>query len=205
MRKQILIFRYAGWGLLLGITLLIGSLCAGGCEPYGVVAGEGVDTVSVALAQQFGGGHADLFLYRITSRKTGAYLGIGRRFPMRERGQVRAVLSMDQVPAGTPLLIHYMWINPDGKEVYTKEIYIRAEDWTDPETVGALKEARVSLDPVQGTVQMESRYGISPDRLDEQLHKPEETWTFKTGTWTVRTYLFRKKLLETTFELLPPE
>lgn len=204
MRMRRLMLNVTGGGLLTAAAFF-GIFLTAGCESYGAMAVAGADSVSVTLEPQFGGGRADLFLYRITSRKTGAYLGVGRSFPMRVRGQARAVLTLHDVPPGTPLLVHTMWINPDGKEVYTKENHIRREDWNDADLIAALNDDHITLDPQQRLVKFESRYGISPDRLDEQLHKPEEHWTFKTGTWTVRTYLFRKKLLETTFELLPPE
>ena len=41
-------------------------------------------------------------------------------------------------------------------------------------------------------------------RFEEEFHKEESKKKFKEGTWEVRTYLFRKRLLSTTFELTRP-
>jgi hypothetical protein len=89
--------------------------------------------------------------------------------------------------------------------VYTKETLVRRTDWDDPAQQDSLRRALVTLDPQAGFVEVESRYGVSPARFEEQLHKPEDRRTFEAGTWTVRAYLYRKLLLESSFELLPPE
>jgi hypothetical protein len=51
---------------------------------------------------------------------------------------------------------------------------------------------------------VESRYGVGLSRIDEELHRAEEDRRFKPGTWSVRVYLFRKRLLESSFELEMP-
>ncbi len=188
------------WGLFAVVLM-----APAGCGSYGTVATEGVDTVSVALPASAGGGSANLFLYRITSRETGERLGVGRSFHVQERRQVRAVLQFEDVPVGTPLLIHTMWINPDGKELFTKEVYVAREDWTDGARRDSLAGDLVMLDAESGRVEIESRYGVSPARFEEEFYKDEDKRTFKTGTWEVRTYLYRKRLLQTDFELLPME
>jgi len=185
------------------LTLCAGalSLALSGCGDYGVGATAGSDTLTVALAKAQGGGEAHLFLYRTTSQKTGERLGVGRLFEAEQSRQARAVLRFEDIAPGTPLHVHFLWLNPDGKEVYTKETLIRAGDWRDAARRDSLAKALVSLDPERGIVELESRYGISPEKFEEELHKPEEERRFKEGTWTVRTYLFRKRFLETTFEL----
>lgn len=192
-------------GIALVLCGVLAAAAFGGCGDYGAGAPEGADTISVALPTGWGNGQANLFLYRVTSLKTGQRLGIGRTFAMEERRQVRAVLQFEDVAAGTPLLVHIMWINPDGKELYTKQIDITAEDWHSAARRDTLAKSRIDLDPDAGRVEIESRYGVSPARFEEQFHKKEEKRTFKEGTWEVRTYLFRKRLLSTTFELTRPE
>jgi hypothetical protein len=98
-----------------------------------------------------------------------------------------------------------MWINPDGKAAYTKEVEVRPEDWRRPDRVNALAGEMVRLDPAGNGLELESRYGVGPDRFEEELLKSPERRTFKAGTWLVRAYLFRKLLLETSFELLPAD
>jgi len=186
-------------------ALLAGAFCQSGCEPYGVSAAAGADTVSVALPAHFGGARADLFLYRITSRKTGERIGVARSFRVEQDRQVRSVLQLRDLKPGTELLVHVLWLNPDGKEVYTKEIRVREQDWSDEALRAQLESNHVVLDPAKGLFELESRYGVGPDRIDEELHKAEDKREFKLGTWTVRAYLYRKLILETSFELLPME
>lgn len=184
------------------LLALLGSL---GCESYGVSAAAGADTVSVALPAHYGAARADLFLYRITSRKTGERLGVARSFRVEQDRQVRSVLRLQDLQPGTELLVHVLWLNPDGKEVYTKEVRVRERDWTDEALRAELESNHIVLDPSGGRFELESRYGVGPDRIDEELHKEESKREFKLGTWTVRAYLYRKLILETTFELLPME
>ncbi|MCK4304228.1 MAG: hypothetical protein KAY24_08305 [Candidatus Eisenbacteria sp.] len=188
-------------GLILLCILVPWAFSQQGCEPYGATAATDADTVSGALSAHFGEGDARMFLYRIKSRNTHERLGIGRSFVTEERRQVRAVLQMDGLNPGTALLLHLMWINPEGKEVFTKEVHILPGDWNSEARRDTLRKSRVMLDPDAGFFEMESRYGVSPSRIDEELHKPEDKRRFKPGTWTVRAYLFRKLLLETSFEL----
>ena len=190
---------------LAAAALLTGIFCQSGCEPYGVSAAAGADTVAVALPAHFGGGQADLFLYRITSRKTGERLGVARSFRVEQDRQVRSVLQLHGLKPGTELLVHVLWLNPDGKEVYTKEVHIREQDWSNEALRAEFENNHVLLDAAQGLFELESRYGVGPDRIDEELHKAEDKREFKLGTWTVRAYLFRKLILETSFELLPME
>ncbi|MBD3236925.1 MAG: hypothetical protein GF330_09495 [Candidatus Eisenbacteria bacterium] len=184
---------------------LLALAVLGGCSDYGAWAPEGADTVAVALPASLGGGEAKLFLYRITSLETGERLGVGRTFAMEERRQVRAVLQFEQIDPGTPLLVHFLWINPDGKELFTKDIAIAEADWHSAARRDTLARSLVDLYPEERRLEIESRYGVSPARLEEQFHKVEERRTFKEGIWEVRTYLFRKRLLSTTFELTRPE
>ncbi len=178
---------------------------AGGCGgDYGVSASPGADTVSVALPSDIGG-TARLYLYRITSAKTGERLGVGRSFRVEEGRQVRAVFQLDGVRTDRLLHIHLMWINPDQKAAYTKEIRIRPEDWQHDDRRRALAAEYITLDPQRRFLELESRYGVSPERFEEEMLKPEERRTFKTGTWLVRAYLFRRLVLETSFDLLPME
>jgi hypothetical protein len=206
--------RAGGWrapataGLLLGLAGLAGlagALSQLGCEPYGAVAAADADTVAVALPSFYGGAEADLFLYRITSRKTGERLGVARTFRVEQDRQVRSVLQLHDLRPGTELLVHVLWLNPDGKEVYTKEVHVKPDDWHDEALRAELARGFVTLDPDHGLFELESRYGVGPDRFDEELHKPEEKREFKLGRWTVRAYLFRKLILETSFDLQPME
>jgi hypothetical protein len=192
------------FGVLISSLFLWTSLVTG-CENYGVKATAGADTVSIALPSQIGQGTAHLFLYRIKSRRTNQRLGVGRTFRIEEERQVRAVLQMEGVQTGSPLLLHSMWINPDGNEVYTKEVQVRRDDWLNEARRDTLAKGRLLLEPEADFVELESRYGVDPARLEEELHKPVERRKFKTGTWMVRVYLFRKLLLETSFELLDEE
>jgi len=186
------------------VVLWIAAFAVGGCSEYGARAAAGADTVAVTLPTN-PGGTARLFLYRVTASKTGERLGVGRSFRVGEGRQVRAVLQVEGLKPASPLHLHLMWINPDGKKAYTKEVQLRPEDWTRDDRRRALASEMVALDPQRGSVELESRYGISPARIEEELHKPEDSRTFKTGTWIVRAYLFRELLLETSFELLPEE
>ncbi len=197
--------RLAAGGLLAGLAILAGATSQLGCEPYGAVAAAGADTVSVALPSHYGGATADLFLYRITSRKTGERLGVARTFRVEQDRQVRSVVRLRNLRPGAELLVHVLWLNPDGKEVYTKEVHVRPHDWQDEALRAELARSFITLDPEQGLFELESRYGVGPDRIDEELHKAEEKREFKLGRWAVRAYLFRKLILETSFELQPME
>lgn len=181
----------------------LATLAAAGCGGnYGAPVPAGADTVSVALPRDVGRA-ARLYLYRITSGKTGERLGVGRSFRVEEGRQVRAVLQLEDLVPECPLHIHLMWINPEGKAAYTKEIEIRPEDWRHDDRRRALADGMITLDAQRNAFELESRYGVSPERFEEEMIKPEDRRTFKTGTWLVRAYLFRKLLLETSFELLP--
>jgi hypothetical protein len=183
----------------------LAALTAAGCgENYGATAPVGADTTSVALPGDVGGS-ARLYLYRITSGKTGERLGVGRSFRVEEGRQVRAVLQLEDLVPARDLHIHLMWINPEGKAAYTKEIRIRPEEWRHDDRRRALADGMITLDPQRNAFELESRYGVSPERFEEELTKPEDRRTFKTGKWLVRAYLFRKLMLETSFDLLPME
>lgn len=197
--------RLATGGLLAAVVSLVGVSSQLGCEPYGAVAAAGADTVSVALPSHYGGGTADLFLYRITSRRTGERLGVARAFRVEQDRQVRSVLQFRDLQPGTELLVHVLWLNPDGKEVYTKEVHVKPRDWQDEALRAELARSFITLDPDHGVFELESRYGVGPDRIDEELHKPEHRREFKLGRWSVRAYLFRKLILESSFELQPME
>ena len=183
----------------------LAALTAAGCGGnYGAPDPAGADTVSVALPSDIGGS-ARLYLYRITSGKTGERVGVGRTFRVEEGRQVRAVLQLEDLVPARALHIHLMWINPEGKAAYTKEVQIRPEDWRHDDRRRALADGMITLDPQRNAFELESRYGVSPERFEEELIKPEDRRTFKTGRWLVRAYLFRKLLLETSFDLLPME
>jgi hypothetical protein len=187
----------------LTAVLLAAVLASTGCEPYGVGAPAGADTVSAALGSGPLGGTAHLFLYRISSRETGERLGVGRSFRVEPDRQVRAVLQLEGWDPRRDALVHIMWINPDGKEVYTKETTVLAGDWADEERRAALAKRRIHLEPETGRLEIESRYGVDPIRLEEELHRDPEKRRFKLGTWEVRAFLYRKRLLTTSFELTP--
>jgi hypothetical protein len=189
---------------LTPVLVVFAALTAGGCGDYGATAPVGADTVSVALPGEIGR-TGRLYLYRITSARTGERLGVGRSFRVEEGRQVRAVLQLENLAPAHRLHLHLMWINPDGKAAYTKEIQIRPEDWRHDDRRRALADEMITLDPQRNALEFESRYGVSPERFEEELTKPEDRRTFKTGRWLVRAYLFRTLLLETSFELLPME
>ena len=184
---------------------LAGPLALTACTQSGVSAPAAADTVAVALPAHLGYGEARLLLYRITSARSGERLGVGRRFHLEPDRQVRAVLQLDGLYPDQQLLLHLMWINPDGKEVYTKEVRIESEEWRDAEARAARAAALVTLAPERSMLEIESRYGVDPIRLEEELHRAEEQRAFKLGTWRVRAYLFRQLILEMPFELLPEE
>ncbi len=192
---------------LAGLLFLAAGAALGpsGCESYGVVAREGVDTVSVAVPALGPDARADLFLYRITSLRTGRRLGVNREFHVEERRDVRAVLQVHGLEPGSELLVHLMYLNPKDKEMFTKPVHILPQDWQDPERRAQLEDEFIILDPERGFFEVESRYGVEPGRFDEEFHQPPEKRDFRLGTWKVRAYLFRKRTLETTFELLPLE
>jgi hypothetical protein len=145
---------------------------------------------------------ARFFLYRTTSRQTGERLGIGRSFTIESNRQVRALLQMEGLAAGEEVLLHILWINPDGKKAFVKQVQVRSEDWARRPDVDDASQQRLLLDPRDGRLELESRYGIDPVRLEEEMHKPEESRLFKPGRWTIQVYLFRKRILEMSFDLL---
>lgn len=192
-----------------GFMVLVASLfCAGlmlinvGCENYGTVASPTADTLTVALSSPWEGAQAHLFLYRITSLATGERLGVGREFDIQDRRHVRAVVTIEGLHANEPLLMHVMFISPTGKEMYTKEVFVRASDWPSAERRQAWADDFVYLDPVEGVFEMEARYGVGPDKYDLEAHQPEEKKDFRVGDWQVRVYLFRKLIMQTGFELI---
>ncbi len=192
-------------GVLLGgmAIALAATLGLAGCGSYGVEAPAAADTVSVALPAHGSDGLARLFLYRITAAKSGEKVGIGREFRIEEGRQVRAVLQLEGLDPASGIQLHVMWLNPDGKRAFVKEIYVQPTDWGSAERRQALAKEWVLLDPRRGQLEMESRYGVDPGRFEEELHKTDDKRTFKPGRWTVRVYWFRTRLLETSFELLP--
>jgi len=201
--RRLAAFRQRIPGVLL--AALLAASGTAGCQRYGRMAAEEADTVSVRIPRPARPAdlEADLFLYRITRLKTGERLGVGRTFEMEPDRQVRAVLHLAGLEPTDDVLLHLLWLNPDGKEAYTKRIYITPEDWTVPARRDSLADDLLWLDPRAGTLELESRYGVDPIRVEEELYRPPEKRLFKAGTWQVRAYLFRKLLLETSFDLLP--
>ncbi len=195
-----------GWAARLGSAALLGLavllLAATGCDNFGQVADPGIDTLHVSLPRGWGDAQAQLFLYRITSLASGDRLGVGREFMIEDRRQVRAVVIMDGLHGNEPILLHVMFISPTGKKMYTKEVHVQAADWPSAEKREALANDFTYLDPVQGRLEVEARYGVGPDKYDLEAHKPQAEKEFRAGTWQVRVYLFRKLLMQTDFELV---
>ena len=173
-----------------------------GCENYGAAAPSDVDTLTVALSDPWGDAQAHLFLYRITSLATGERLGVGRDFEIQDRRDVRAVVRLEGLDGNEPVLMHVMFISPTGKEMYTKEVFVKATDWPSAESRQAWADQFVYLDPVEGVFEMEARYGVGPDKYDLEAHQPEEKKDFRVGDWQVRIYLFRQLIMQTGFELI---
>ncbi len=192
----------AGWAL---VCLAVLGVSLAGCERYGSTASAGENTLQVALPDGFGTGVARMYFYRVNARTTGERMGVGREFHVEPDRQVRAVLEMDGVDPESDLLLHVMWLNPKGQEVYTKEIRISENDWRDPVRREEMAKGFVQLDPQARHLEVESRYGVDPIRFEEEAHKAAEDRKFLLGTWTVRFYLFRRLFVESTFELLPQE
>lgn len=192
-------------GLIAGTTALLAG--GAGCEPYGALAPAGADTVSVTLPRPTAPKDvtARLYLYRSTARRSGERLGVGRTFEIGSGRQVRAVLEMEGLEPEEELQLHILWANPDRKKAFVKEVWVRPEDWRRQSIGDEASSQRLSLDAQHGRLELESRYGIDPVRLEEEMHKPEESRTFRPGTWEVSVYLFRKRILETTFELVTAE
>jgi len=186
---------------LAGLALVAMSA---GCAHDGALAVAGVDTLSTPLPASLGHGEARLFFYRITSAKTGERLGISRTFAIEPERQVRSVVQLEGLDPGREILLHVMWVNPDGLEVFTKEAHITREDWFEPARRDTLAKEHVQVDPIAGFLELESRYGVDPIRIEEEAHKDEESRRFKAGTWSVKVYLFRRLFLESSFELAPP-
>jgi hypothetical protein len=204
--------RTTGFGNRLG---LVSGLCAllalaiclqTGCEQYGTPTPEHIgDSLTVALPEIYaataGEGSAKLFFYRITSGKTGKRLGVGDKFLIEERRQVRTVVQLEGLDENEPMLLHFLWLNPDGTKMFTKDIHVQPEDWTAPELREALRLAHVTLDKTRGYLEAESRYSVSPGKFDREVGKEEKDKKFKTGEWSVRVYLYRKHLMTGHFQL----
>lgn len=196
-------FSAVAWLICLGALVVFAQ---SGCEQYGTATPERLgETLSVPLPGDYaataGEGSANLFFYRITSSNTGERLGVGDKFLIEERRQVRAVVQLAGMRDNEPMLLHFLWLNPDGIEMYTKDIHIRPGDWTATELREELSAALVSLDRSRGFLEVESRYSVSPGKFDREVGKDEKDKKFKTGTWSVRVYLYRKHLMTGHFEL----
>jgi len=189
---------------LAWIALFAGLTLSAGCAHDGAAAAPGVDTLRTPLPSSVGQGEARLFFYRITSSKTGERLGSARSFAVEPERQVRAVVQLEGVDTSRDIMLHVMWINPDGLEVFTKEAFIKPSDWRDPARRDELARGLVQLDPAKRMLDVESRYGVDPIRFEEEAHKDEESRRFKTGTWEIKVYLFRRLIMESTFELTNP-
>ncbi len=190
---------------MIGLLIFL-SISQIGCGQYGSpVSDENADIMSVPLPDIFsaeaGAGQANLLFYRISSRKTGERLGVGHTFKVEEHRQVRTVVQLEGVKAEQPMLLHFLWLNPNGKKARTQDIYISADDWSADTLRAELQNARVKLDSVNGTLEAESRDGVSPFKFEREVDKAESDRTFMTGTWSVRIYLYRKLLMTGTFEL----
>jgi hypothetical protein len=197
--------RLRGWTAPAAVALVLCVLgFAGGCETYGVAAPGGADTVTVTLPRPAAPKDvtARLFLYRSTARRTGERIGVGRSFEIGSGRQVRAVLEMEGLQPEEELQLHVLWVNPDGKKAFVKEVWVRPEDWSRAPTDSVVAAQRLQLDRQRGGLELESRYGIDPVRLEEEMHKPEEARLFRPGRWTVRIYLFRVRILETSFDIV---
>ena len=197
--------RHAPAPCLLALAGAAVLACAG-CHTYGVSAPAGADTVMVTLPRPAEPRDvaARLFLYRTTSRQTGERLGVGRTFEIGSGRQVRAVLQMEGLAPEDPLQIHLLWVNPDGKKAFVKEVWVRPDDWARREA-GEEAGQLLLLDRQDGRLELESRYGIDPVRLEEEMHKPEASRLFRPGRWELRVYLFRQRILETAFDLVMTE
>jgi len=189
--------------MLLTLIATTGLL---GCGQYSSpVADESADLLTVPLPSVFaaepGEGNANLYFYRINSRKTGERLGLGHSFMVEEHRQVRAVFQLEGLKPAEPILLHFLWLNPNGKKARTQDIFISSEDWHADSLSAELQNARVKLDLDTGTLEAESRYGVSPFKFEREADKAPKDRTFMTGTWSVRVYLYRKWLMTGRFEL----
>lgn len=117
-------------GLLPGLLLALSLLAPSGCSDRVETATSGKDSTTVYPDKEPGGVEASILFYRAKSRKSGRLLGVDDPFTIKEKSRVRARVELENVGALGERggMFHLVWVDPDGKEFYTKRI-----DWTPEE------------------------------------------------------------------------
>jgi len=114
-------------GLLPGLLLALALFAPTGCSDRVETAASGKDSTAVYPAKEPGGVEASILLYRAKSKKSGRLLGADGPFTIKEKSKVRARITLENADALAERggMFHLVWVDPEGKEFYTKRI-----DWT---------------------------------------------------------------------------
>ncbi|MFH1679550.1 MAG: hypothetical protein ABIH26_02785 [Candidatus Eisenbacteria bacterium] len=126
-------------GILAGIAAALFLSCAS--REQAPASGE--DSTIVYPSRKSGGVEARITLYEKESKKSGELLGAGRVFTTGENERVRARVEIENgsVLGRDPLLFHLVWLDPEGKSIYTKQIDHSLGDPPD------LLESAISIPP----------------------------------------------------------
>ena len=112
--------------LLLALPLLGSS----GCSERVDTAEAGPDSTTVYRAKDGESVEASILFYRAKSKKSGRLIGEDGPFTVKEKSKVRARISLSNTDALGERggMFHLVWVDPEGKEFYTKRIDWSPED-----------------------------------------------------------------------------
>lgn len=125
--------------LVLGLVAALGaswgaSVARGGGEEVGSASSI---AASVAFCSRVG-------------KSTGRLYGLADSFMLEEGRRVYGVVDLRNVPPRRELVVHLLWIRPDGKDAFKK---------------------RVSLCPEEGEARLQTSLSLSPERREPGTYR----------------------------------
>ena len=144
---------------------------------------------------------ATVVFCRRVDAATGRRIGVGDRFAIARRRDVRGVVSLAGLREGRTYAVHLQWLDPAGGEVFRKYALLTArrdgDGWLGDlrwkSTVDLVRSDAETLRTAEPVFTLETQIGISPER-----QRPP-------GRYALRVFLDRKLLAEAGFALLAEE
>ncbi len=177
---------------------LLAAFLLGGCASD---ESRSLKSARNGLAPQDEDFRLDVELCRKVSRKSGARIGVGHEFHVRNRAYVNGFADFHNVQPDRDYTVHLVWIKPGGKELFRKYAEVRqipvAEgyrtviNWLDAEDLHKVISDTLVTDKPEFS--LEARYNISSKRNRQP------------GPHHFRVYLDRALVHDAPFTVIGPE
>jgi hypothetical protein len=83
-------------------------------------------------------------------KSSGKLYGVAETFTLKNGKKVRGVIDLENVEPGRDLVVHVLWVKPNGKKAFKK---------------------RVELTPEESTARVQTSLSLSPDRRDPGVYR----------------------------------